>query len=185
MKVIFLDVDGVLNSVEDCRKSHWTMRAPSGVFGISKTRIKLLKKIVNATDAKIVLVSSWKSSYDFYIKNYKKTYYRKITDRENDMLESINATAWRDGRYLREKLRRYGVEIMESTSEYETSIWERGAAIQAWIAAHQVDSWVVLDDEIFPDYIECGIIDHLVQPHWAGHGLDDYLATRAIKMLNK
>lgn len=184
MKVIFLDIDGVLNSVEDCRKSHWTMKAPSGVFGVSKTRIKLLKKIVDATDAKIVLISSWKLSYDFYIKNYRKTYYRKITDREDD-LERRSAVAWCDGRYLREKLRRYGVEIMESTSDYEKSLWDRGAAIQAWIAAHQVDSWAVLDDEVFPDYIECGIIEHLVQPHWAGHGLDDYLAAKAIKILNK
>ena len=52
MKVIFLDVDGVLTS-EDYL---------NGVeFDLSEEKIKLLKKIVEQTNAKIVLSSSWKN----------------------------------------------------------------------------------------------------------------------------
>lgn len=46
MKVIFLDIDGVLNS--------------KGTSTLDDTYISRLKEIVKATDAKIVLSSSWK-----------------------------------------------------------------------------------------------------------------------------
>lgn len=52
MKVIFLDVDGVLNSSQD----GFTIK-----LGTSK-HLELLKQIVEKTDAKIVLSSSWRIS---------------------------------------------------------------------------------------------------------------------------
>ena len=54
MKVIFLDVDGVLNNA-------WTAeRSPGGYTGVSDELIRNLKKIVSATGAKIVLSSDWR-----------------------------------------------------------------------------------------------------------------------------
>ena len=50
MKVIFLDVDGVLNSSQD----GFTIK-----LGTNK-HLELLKQIVDKTDAKIVLSSSWR-----------------------------------------------------------------------------------------------------------------------------
>lgn len=50
MKVIFLDIDGVLNN-------HDTL---SEGIQIANTKCQLLKYIVNATDAKIVLSSTWR-----------------------------------------------------------------------------------------------------------------------------
>lgn len=52
MKVIFLDVDGVLNSSQD----GFTIK-----LGTNK-HLELLKQIVEKTDAKIVLSSSWRIS---------------------------------------------------------------------------------------------------------------------------
>lgn len=49
MKVIFLDVDGVLN-----------MHNSGGVFTLNKKRIKLLSDIVKETQAKIVVTSTWR-----------------------------------------------------------------------------------------------------------------------------
>ena len=71
MKVIFLDIDGVLNNGEDVCKTEKI----NGVVGVNKSNLKQLKKLVSLTDAKIVLTSTWKADYkeqdDFgiYLKN--------------------------------------------------------------------------------------------------------------------
>lgn len=59
MKVIFLDIDGVLNSDEYFEKV-----VHSNIQGIERDvdveKIKLLKKAIDETGAKIVLISSWR-----------------------------------------------------------------------------------------------------------------------------
>lgn len=62
MKLIFLDVDGVLN----CH--HTKERAPSGVIGVDSQKVLLLRQIVQAAAAPIVLTSSWQgvSDRDFH-----------------------------------------------------------------------------------------------------------------------
>ena len=52
-KVIFLDVDGVLNC-------HSTKDKCGDYIGIDDKKVALLKEIVDATGAIIILVSSWK-----------------------------------------------------------------------------------------------------------------------------
>ncbi len=56
-RVIFLDVDGVLNdcSTKEC--------APSGCLGVDNIMLMNLKEIVRKTNAKVVLTSSWKSEW--------------------------------------------------------------------------------------------------------------------------
>ena len=54
MKVIFCDVDGVLNNEKT--RGH----SPSGYTGVSNDLIRNLKKIVDQTDARIVLSSDWR-----------------------------------------------------------------------------------------------------------------------------
>lgn len=54
MKILFLDIDGVLNH----RKSPTT----NGVFVIDEQLLPLLKRIVDETGVKIVLSSSWRLS---------------------------------------------------------------------------------------------------------------------------
>lgn len=56
-KVIFLDVDGVLNCSD-------TKAKYQGFIGIDNKKVKLLAKLVNATGAIIVLSSSWKHYWD-------------------------------------------------------------------------------------------------------------------------
>lgn len=56
MKVIFLDIDGVLNSkIFDKEKDSFDIMDP--------TRLVLLKKIVDETGAEIVLTSSWRHGW--------------------------------------------------------------------------------------------------------------------------
>jgi len=127
-------------------------------MGIASARVRRLKKIVEATDAEIVLVSSWKRHYVHY-----------------DMF----------GKYLRNKLRKEGLEIYDTTldSEKQKGSWYRGTGMLNWLAAHEeVKDWIVLDDEIFCDYDET-IKRHLVKTSYLT-GLTDELVDKAIEMLN-
>ena len=55
MKIIFLDIDGVLN----CEK---TFQRHRGAIGIDPYLVAIFNRIIFATDAKIVLSSSWRYS---------------------------------------------------------------------------------------------------------------------------
>ena len=59
MKIIFLDIDGVLNSRIYDRK-----RNRDELTDIDETRLPLVKELVAATGAKIVLSSSWRVHWD-------------------------------------------------------------------------------------------------------------------------
>lgn len=86
MKIIFLDVDGILN---------WGVcksRAPSGCLGVEDDKVELLKQIVDRTGAKIVLTSTWKSEWF-----------------RTDFIEDLP----RDGAYLQKRLKRHGLTIMQ------------------------------------------------------------------------
>ena len=56
MKVIFLDIDGVLN-YSGCKEKI------GGIFFVNDERIKILKEIIDKTNAKIVLSSTWRSGW--------------------------------------------------------------------------------------------------------------------------
>ena len=65
MKIIFLDIDGVVNC--------WNTkeRAPSKVVGVEQRLIAYIKEIVDATGAKIVLSSTWRKDWAFDLLNGK------------------------------------------------------------------------------------------------------------------
>ena len=156
MKVIFLDIDGVLND-KYCRA-----RAPSGCKGAADAKLKLLREIVRQTDARLVLISSWKK------------YWKREETTDLDMI------------YLMRKLKRFGLSIYDKTEE---SFWaKRGEGIHAWLSANEdVTAWVVLDDETFPDYEKYGIDKHLVKTKFfyeKDAGLQEEHVEQAIAILN-
>ena len=154
MKVIFLDVDGVLNYIKT------EARAPSGTLGIASAPVKQLRNIVKETGAFIVLTSTWKEDWEF--------------DEER---------CTPDGQYLVRKLKREGLHILDKTHD---RVSDRGHGIRDWLNRHPgTDFWVVLDDDIFPDYEECGIMPHLVQSSIGANGLNAELAAKAIKILTE
>lgn len=124
MKVVFLDVDGVLNN------SRTNSRTPEGFTGISNTLLDRFAHFVKETDAKIVLTSTWKEEWD---KNPKM--------------------CAPDGAYLARKLRQKGVYILDKTDESATGMARRGAAIKLYLDSHpEIDDFVVLDDNEFDFY---------------------------------
>ena len=100
MKVIFTDIDGVLN--EDTTPT----RTKSHVLFIDKEKLLRLKRIVDATGAKIVLSSTWR-------------YGRNNPKYNGDFLE------------LQEAFRKVGLEFYSYTPEDVFGI-RRGMEIKAW-----------------------------------------------------
>lgn len=83
--------------------------------------------------------------------------------------------------YLDKRLAEEGLTILDKT---EGSVSDRGAGIVDWLSKHHVESWIVLDDEIFKDYEACGIMPHLVKTSFYDGGLKEKHVEMAIGMLN-
>lgn len=157
MKVIFLDIDGVLN-FNSCKA-----REPNGCIGISDAAVKNLAKIVQETKAVIVLTSTWKM---FWEPNMRST-------------EQDSAT----GQYLQNKLLKQKILILDKTKDH---VDNRGEGIKNWLSDHpQVTNWIVLDDDVFPDYEEQGIMEHLIKTNFYTGGLKEEHIIKAIDYLNK
>ena len=152
-KVLFLDIDGVLN---ECLSQS---RAPSGVIGIDDDKVQLLRQIIEATGAQIILTSSWRKSWS-----------------RHPLLCRL------DGEYLDSKLAQEGLCI---TGKVSDAIWDRGEGIREWLGGHPtVKTWVALDDDIFPDFEEKGIMPHLVQTNFYTGGLAQEHVNMCIAKLN-
>lgn len=185
MKIIFLDVDGVLNSDSDYyyttgpNKGDPRARAPhcgtyaTGVYrGISDKKVKRLAKIVEETSASIVLVSSWKKCYVKFLETGRDVF----------------------GRYLYNKLTKQGLKILDTTYEYEKihdvrgdyTVWKRGMGVYHWLKEHDnVESWIALDDETW-DYRhdQIGRVIKTLDFEEPEGGLNDRIMKKAIEMLN-
>lgn len=61
----------------------------------------------------------------------------------------------------------------------------RAAEIQKWISEHEVDSFVILDDEDY-DWANYGYENNWIRPTWFGNGgLKREHVNKAIEILNK
>lgn len=123
IKCIFLDVDGILNSVkffeEKSQAKRWKefkdkldKHIAWGVCNINPKAVKLLNKLVAETKAKIVVTSSWRGDI---------------------ALQTIFSLAG-----IIEPI--YG-ETPRLYSQY------RGQEIQQWLNEHKCDKYVILDDD--------------------------------------
>ena len=126
--IIFLDIDGVLNSYD-------TKDRFQGFVGIDDRLVAILKEIVDRTGAKLVLSSSWKSEW-------------------TNAPELANDERYDTGKYLDSKLSKYGLKILDKTKDEGIN---RGFGIRKWLDEHEHGNWIVLDDEVFPDFALCGI----------------------------
>lgn len=167
MKVIFLDVDGVINSEQICNKKNGPRC--QGYWGISSILLRKLKRIVDETGAVIILTSSWKTNWIRYIKR--------------GQCEYVGIDLF--GKYLHNKIRKFGMEISGTTAGCEMTCFDRGQGISVWLKKHEdVTHWVVLDDVVFDDYEDYGIMPHLVHTD-EQVGLTDNDVEKAIKILNE
>jgi len=158
IKIIFLDVDGVLNC-------HSTKDRVGEYTGIDDKKVSLLKEIVDKTLAKIVLVSSWKN---FWFKE------KELKTKQDEFANRLD-----------EKLAKQGLVIVDKTED--TIPARRGEGILHYIEEQArnniiVDKYVILDDETW-DYTFEHIAHHLVQSSYYQNGLEDKHIRKAIEKL--
>lgn len=160
--IIFLDIDGVLNNYN----ADPALRSKSrcGNFtGIDKDKTLRLAKIVNETNAYLILVSTWKTGWVSYEYEYNDFYHIKY----------LKNHLWKKGK----------LKIIDITKEQDTSM--RGHGIKKYLSGLlNVKNWIVLDDEIFPDYEELNILPHLIKID-GNIGLTDKDVDAAIKILQE
>lgn len=100
MKVIFLDIDGVLN----CNKSNSRC---GGFIGIDDIKVKLLAEIIKQTNAKIILASSWKLDWERFDK-----------DIQSETGNYLDRKLKRQRLYIADKTTHYGSERGKEVSEF-------------------------------------------------------------------
>lgn len=163
-RYVFLDIDGVLNAESDYVSPEGKrIRGPHcGCYnGIGSGHLRELAKLIAATGAEIVLVSSWK---DLAERNPCKI-------------------------YMKRRFSRFGIRIADDTCEDETALGSfdlRGAAVKRWLIRNGADpktaKFAILDDELF-DYRGENLMEHLVRTEYYGHGLGPDEEKEVEKML--
>lgn len=116
MKVIFLDVDGVLNSRA---YTSWQIenQGRADVDQIDPKEVVLLKQIVDATGAEIVVTSTWRIG---------------------------RGSPWCPFHTLQKELLKQGLIILDCTPILRST---RGDEIKAWMEQKLIESFVILDDD--------------------------------------
>lgn len=129
MKVIFLDIDGVLNS------NFWNnthQREISDGTLVDAEKVKLLAELIRTTGAGIILHSGWKYWFDDAVKPLRK-----------------------EAERLQVMLAEEGITISGITPDHSTEEIRRtkrfslikAGEILAWLDAHkEVHKWLVIDD---------------------------------------
>lgn len=163
MKVIFLDVDGVLNSEET--QHDWHLRTGGNGFGgffppekeIDKSDTKWgeglvsrVRRIVEATGAEIVISSTWRHHYN--VEKFKEMF----------------------------KLYDWDAPVIDMTPKGYRG---RGLEVNGWLSEHkdEVKSYVIIDDvdqflsDQKPRYVQTTMMC----------GITEENAERAIKILNE
>lgn len=126
MKVIFLDIDGVLNTEETYNRLYRSKNFLSMYdVEIDNFRLEYLKRIIEQTDAKIVLSSSFRH---FFIK-------------ENDKIIPTNLKS----KKVYEIFNKYGLEIYDITPTQRKS---REEEIQSWLSNRDdIENFIIIDDD--------------------------------------
>ena len=150
-KVIFLDIDGVLNSVIYDRERG------EDDGNIDRSRLPLLKRIIDETGAEVVLSTSWRRHWD---RSPEKR------DELGDELDKIFGE--------------FGITISGKTP----LLGERAHEISAWLTEHpEVCAFAVIDD-IFAGWGE--LSDHVVKTNARiGRGLEEKHVEAAVRILTE
>lgn len=162
MKVIFLDVDGVLNSEDDLMRYRKENNINHTILyaNVEDRPLKLLKQLVDKTAAKIVVSSSWRIGC------------------ERSGRESVFGTELYTK--LVKRLKDYDMEVYDITPSLSGNS-QRGDEIRQWLQTCQdeIENFVILDD----DSDMCEFVEtNLVQTTYK-HGLTEEHITKAIQVL--
>jgi len=161
-KIIFLDIDGVLNCSKTFKESfeinrHYRKYMDNSSYiyklkcmlsEISVDKVRLVKEIVDNTGAKIVITSAWRKLRLFPL--------------------------------IEEYLVNKGLPIIDHT----INTGYRGEEIKKYINDNNIKDFIVIDDEIFDDYDDF-ILNRLIKTSFYEDGINEEHIEEAIKILKK
>ena len=152
MKIIFLDIDGVLNSVR------YDRQRTIDQGNIDETRLQLIKKLVDSTEARIVLSSSW----------------RKHWEKDISKCDAI-------GRDINEVFAKYQLAIYDKTECLPSN--DRAEEIRKWLNRQgNIEAFVIFDDIAFGWGND--LQEHLIKTNpRIGFGLEEKHIQKAIELL--
>ena len=159
-KYIFLDIDGVLNSLDYFK----SVKNIKGYKEINPEKVELLKEIVEQTGAKIILSSTWRDLA------------ASETHEEHELYS-----------YLLEMLRKFGLSIVDRTPYVKQN---RPQEIKTWLqnSTHEDNVRFVSLDDDYPkeEYDKYGMGDCLVKTSFYAPdgGLNKEHVKRSIEILN-
>lgn len=118
MKVIFLDIDGVLNSIDSAIAFFAKKKNKSMMYNedrLDPVSIGLIQRVCEETGAKIVVSSTW-----------------RMGRTQKDFIELFAAYGWEDFPYL---------------DKTDTAGPVRGSEIQRWLVNNGSPEYIILDDD--------------------------------------
>lgn len=146
MKIVFLDIDGVLNHAS-------TRELFQGCIGIDEGNLQNFAEFYRLAsskeETKVVLTSTW----------------REEKNREGN--EVTNGY-----QYICDRLASVEIELYDCTPflpKEENWYSARGAEIEAWLSEHKelgITGYVILDDVLFPDFLNLGLSKRQVRTSW-------------------
>ena len=163
MKVIFLDFDGVLNS-----QQYFMARSEK----IEEFRLINYNK---RTDIPVMLERQMLDidlhNLENLIKIIKKTHAIVVVTSSWKVLTIFPLLA--------ERLGHLGVPIIGVTDDDGIN---RGLGIKTFLETHDINNYIILDDDIFPDYDD-ELLEHLIKTSFYENGLTKELMLEAIDKL--
>ena len=147
MRVIFLDVDGVLNHkcFDDEYMSNYNYNNKNEIVGVDPEKVKILAKICEETYSKVVLSSSWKLGLEHgYV---SKSLYRLVEMLYDNGIDLIDVTSC----------------IPNPSKGGGQEMWKEWD-IECYLHEHpEVTKYCIFDDETYDLLTKK---DHLIQTDW-------------------
>ena len=160
MKVLFLDIDGVLNSVQYFKSKKYNKTKGNYLCDIDTDKLPLIQEIIEKTHCKVVLSSSWR-----YFWNNPK------------FIKAL--------KQLKNEFKKHKIVIFDITGfehKEDNSEWfGRQLQIRNWLQNHTVEKFCILDDDTYDLQL---LKDNLVNPSFYEGGIKNEHVEECIKILN-